>query len=105
MLSTVYRNDWLKLFFDKTKELNLYEIKPPRLSSQNVVIGIDIDDIENLEDLLKKWFIDKNCGTFQAVVDGAELFRNIKEKHSYRQGHFSNSESVNQLGKHDFSCD
>ena len=54
MLSTVYRNDWLKRFFDKTKELNLYEIKPPRLSSQNVVIGIDIDDIENLEDLLKK---------------------------------------------------
>ena len=56
-------------FFDGAKEANLYKIKSPRLHSQKVVIGIDIDDIGNLEDLLRVVFVDEECGNLKAVVE------------------------------------
>ena len=40
-----------------------------RLRLQKVVIGIDIDDIENLEDLLRVVFIDEECGNLKVVVE------------------------------------
>ena len=40
----------------------------------------DIDDIRNLEDLLRFVFIDEQFGNLQEVADGGELSRNINQK-------------------------
>ena len=55
----------------------MYKIKSPRLRSQKVVIGIDVDDIENLEDLLTVVFINEECENLKVVV---ESFRSINQK-------------------------
>ena len=39
--------------------------------------GIDVDDIGNLEDLLKIVFIHEECGNLKVFVDGGELTGNI----------------------------
>ena len=41
---------------------------------------IDIDDIGNLEDLLRILFIHEECGNLKVSVDGGELNRIINEK-------------------------
>ena len=40
---------------------------------------IDIDDIENLEDLLRIVFIHEECGNLKVFVDGGELTKNINK--------------------------
>ena len=40
--------------------------------------GIDIDDIRNLEDLLRIVFIHEECGNLKVFVYGGELTINIK---------------------------
>ena len=47
---------------------------------KKVAIVIDIDDVGNLEDLLKKSFINEKCKNLKVVVDGRELFRNIEKQ-------------------------
>ena len=42
--------------------------------------GIDIDDIGNLEDLLRIVFIHEECGNLKVFVDGRELTGNINKK-------------------------
>ena len=42
--------------------------------------GIDINDIGNLEDLLRIVFIHEECGNLKVFVDGGELTRNINKK-------------------------
>ena len=42
--------------------------------------GIDIDDIGNLEDLLRIVFIHEECGNLKVFVDGGELTGNINKK-------------------------
>ena len=42
--------------------------------------GIDIDDIGNLEDLLRIVFIHEECGNLKVLVDGGELTGNINKK-------------------------
>ena len=42
--------------------------------------GIDIDDIGNLEDLLRIVFIHKECGNLKVFVDGRELAGIINKK-------------------------
>ena len=42
--------------------------------------GIDIDDIGNLEDLLRIVFIHEECGNLKVFVDGRELIENSKKK-------------------------
>ena len=42
--------------------------------------GIDVDDIGNLEDLLKIVFIHEECGNLKVFVDGGELTGNINKK-------------------------
>ena len=42
--------------------------------------GIDIDDIGNLEDLLRIVFIHEECGNLKVFVDGGELTTNINKK-------------------------
>ena len=37
--------------------------------------GIDVDDIENLEDLLRIVFIYEDCGNLKVFVGGGELTR------------------------------
>ena len=44
------------------------------------VDGIDIDDIVNLEDLLRLMLINEECGNPKVVVGGGELTRNINQK-------------------------
>ena len=44
------------------------------------VIAIDIDDIGNLEDLLKLVFIDEKSLNFKVVIAGRDLTRNIDQK-------------------------
>ena len=51
-----------------------------RLRSQKAVIGIDTDDIENLEDVLKVVLIDGKCGNLKILIDGGKLTRNINQK-------------------------
>lgn len=52
-------------------------------SSEKIVIveeeldGIDVNNIENLEDLLMLVFINKECGYLKVVADGGEVTRNI----------------------------
>ena len=41
--------------------------------------GIDIDDIGNLEDLLRIVFIHKECGNLKVFVDGGEVTGNINK--------------------------
>ena len=41
--------------------------------------GIDIDDIGNVEDLLRIAFIHEECGNLKVFVDGWELIRNINK--------------------------
>ena len=40
---------------------------------------IDIDDIKNLEDLLRIVFIHEECGNLKVFVDGGELTKNINK--------------------------
>ena len=106
-------------FFDGAKEANLYKIKLPRLRPQKVVIGIDIDDIGNFDDLLRLVFIDEECGNLKAVVDSLlETLTKRKSQTFYRHidlhsvtnaigkviSSISKWNIVNQLGKHDFPC-
>ena len=54
-------------------------------SDKNVIVteerdGIDIDDIGNLQDLLRTVFIHEECGNLKVFVDGGELTRIINEK-------------------------
>ena len=41
--------------------------------------GINIDDIGNLEDLLRIVFIHEECGNLKIFVDGGELTTNINK--------------------------
>ena len=41
--------------------------------------GIDIDDIENLEDLLRIVLIHEEWGNLKVFIDGGELTRNINK--------------------------
>ena len=41
--------------------------------------GIDMDDIENLEDFLRILFIHEECGSLKVLVDGGELTGNINK--------------------------
>ena len=43
------------------------------------VDGIQIDDIGNLEDLLRIMFIHAECGNLKVFFDGRELNRNINK--------------------------
>ena len=104
-----------------------YEITSRRLSSQNVLIveeeldGIDIDDIGNLEDLLRVVSIDEACGNLKVVIDDGEFSRNINRKrsqifynpidvHSVTNVVVESISSIsklniaNQSGKQGFSC-
>ena len=42
--------------------------------------GIDIDDIGNLEDLLRIVFIHEECENLKVFVDSGELIENINKK-------------------------
>ena len=108
-------------FFDRAKEANMYEIKPRRLRSQKVVIGIEIDDIGSFEDLLRVVLINEECGNLKVVIDGGKLTRNINQRKNsdvlrvYRFRSVRNAVGegissiskwniVTQLGKYHFSC-
>ena len=41
--------------------------------------GIDIDNIGNLEDLLRLVFIHEKCGNLKVFVDGGDLTENINK--------------------------
>ena len=41
--------------------------------------GIDIDEIGNLDDLLRIVFIHEECGNLRVFVDSEELTRNINK--------------------------
>ena len=90
-------------FFDGAKEANLYEIKSRKLRSEKVVIGIDIDNIENVEDLLRVVFIDEECGNLKVVVENLLETLTKRRSHIYvyrsslcdkccRRGHFFNKQ-------------
>ena len=59
--------------------------------------GIDIDDIGNLEDLLRIMFTHKECGNRKVFVDGGEFTRNINTDRCplcdkcYRREYFLNA--------------
>ena len=65
-------------FFDGIKEANLYEIKSWRLRSQNVFIDIDIEDVRNLEDLLRVVLIDEEFGNLK--VKGESLLETLTKR-------------------------
>ena len=47
----------------------MHEIKSRGLRSEKAVIGIDIDDIGNLEELLRIVFINEECWNFKIVIE------------------------------------
>ena len=53
-----------------------------KIDSQEEELDVidDIDDIGNLEDLLRKVIIHEECGNLKVLVDGRELTRNINKK-------------------------
>ena len=65
-------------FFDGIKEANVYEIKSWRLRSQNVFIDIDIEDVRNLEDLLRVVLIDEEFGNLK--VKGESLLETLTKR-------------------------
>ena len=69
-------------FIFKENQVIVEEDNP---SEKNVIVteeldGIDIDDIGNLEDLLRIVFIHEECGNLKVFVGGGELTRNINQK-------------------------
>ena len=44
------------------------------------LVGIDIEDIGNLEDLLRIVFIHEECGNLKVFVDDGEPTRHISKK-------------------------
>ena len=74
---------FLLLFYKKHGFIE--EDKP----SENVVIveeelnRFDIDGIENLENLPRFVFINKECGNLKVVIDDEELSRNINQKKKF----------------------
>ena len=106
-------------FFNRAKKANRYEKKKSgETTFTKIVIGIDINDIGNLEDLLKVVFIDEKCGNLN--LNAGELTRNINQKkkldvlqdlqfvkNAAGEGISSISkwDIANQLRKYDFSCD
>ena len=76
-------------YFDSAEKANTYGVKSRRLRSQKVVIiveeldCIDIDDIGNIEDLLRVAFIDKTCWNLKVVIDCGELTRNIRRSQTF----------------------
>ena len=53
-----------------------------KIDSQEEELDVidDIDNIGNLEDLLRKVIIHEKCGNLKVLVDGRELTRNINKK-------------------------
>ena len=70
------------VLFSKTITFQLNKHNP----SEKIVIvkeeldGIDIDDIGNLEDLLRIVFIHEECGNLKVFIDSGELTGNINKK-------------------------
>ena len=50
------------------------------LIAKEELVGIDIEDIGNLEDLLKIVFIHEECGNLKVFLDDGEPTRNINKK-------------------------
>ena len=87
---------------------------------EEVLYGIDTDDIGNLEDSPRLAFIDEECENLIVVNDVWELTRNINRKKKSEDlqldAHYLTNavgervspitmwNIVNQLGMHDFSC-
>ena len=84
-----------------------------------VVIGIDVDDIVNLEDLLRVVFINEECENPKVVVERlVEILTKRRSQTFYRDmdlnsvtnsvdgvvSSISKWDIVNQFGKHDFPC-
>ena len=44
------------------------------------MVQLDIDEIGNLEDLLRIMLIHEECGNLKSFVDGGELTRNINKQ-------------------------
>ena len=96
----------------------MYEIKSWRPGSQKVV---DINEIGNLEDLLRAVFINEECGNLKVVIYGRCLLEILTRRRSETfyepldlqsvtnavgEGIYSTGQwnIVNELSKHDFSC-
>ena len=62
-------------------ELNLHpRTETSSMASVTPKSFIDVDDIGEIEDLLRVVFINEECGNLKVFVDGGELTRNINEK-------------------------
>ena len=54
-------------------------------SQEELDVIDDIDDIGNIEDLLRLVIIHEECGNLKVFVDGVELTINKKKKQDVRQ--------------------
>ena len=68
------------IFKENQDQVMVEEDNPSEKNVTEELDGIDIDDIGNLEDLLRIVFIHEECGNLKVFVGGGELTRHIKEK-------------------------
>ena len=54
-------------------------LQKKKLTVKEELHGIDIDDIRNLEEVLRIVFIREECGDLKVFVDDGELTRSIKK--------------------------
>ena len=67
-------------FIFKEDQVIVQENNPSQKNVTEELDGIDIDDIGNLEDLLRLVSIHEECGSLKVFVVGRELTRHINEK-------------------------
>ena len=67
-------------FIFKENQIVVEEDNPSEENVTELLDGIDIDDIGNLEDLLRIVFIYEECANLKVFVGGGELTRHINKR-------------------------
>ena len=73
------------------------------MRSQKVAIGIHIDTIEKLQNLLREVFIDEECGNLKVDIDGESLLVILTKRRQMLYMPIDDHSVTNAVGKGIFS--